>query len=193
VDLVDLVEQAGGVGGEEVGQPGGEPGANGHGAAPHPGFVVEGEQRPGRAQLVGARHDRSPGLEGPLGLVAVVLAGPGQDHDVVAGKVDFGGADGRGDGAERGAHRGDEGDPGVGDGEGGDPRGGGQLPGGPAADGARPEDGDPHRRSGPDSSRQPPDCGGVPPVPRRRSTAATRPMIPTAMDARRRNWITPQP
>ncbi len=92
VDLVDLVEQAGGVGGEEVGQPGGEPGTHGHGATPHPGLVVEGEQRPGRAQLVAARHDRSSGLEGPLGLVGVVLARTGQHHDGVAGLVDVGGA-----------------------------------------------------------------------------------------------------
>src|SRR3712207_7949537 len=38
-----------------------------------------------------------------------------------------------------------------------------------------------------DSSRQPPDCGGVPPVPRRRRTPATKPASPMATSARRRD------
>ena len=43
-----------------------------------------------------------------------------------------------------------------------------------------------YRRPGPLSSRQPPDCGGVPPEPRSRRTTAMTPAMPTAASARRR-------
>ena len=46
-----------------------------------------------------------------------------------------------------------------------------------------------HRSSGPDSSRQPPWRGGVPPVPRKRKAAATRPAMPRATRARRSRAI----
>ena len=69
-----------------------------------------------------------------------------------------------------------------------------QLPGGPGADGPEPEDGRPHQRSSSgDSSFHPPRWGGVPPVPRRRSTAAMPPATPRATNARRIKvtWVLP--
>ena len=42
-----------------------------------------------------------------------------------------------------------------------------------------------YRKSGPESSRQPPPCGGTPPRPRRRSAPAMRPATPNANMARR--------
>ena len=46
-----------------------------------------------------------------------------------------------------------------------------------------------HQRSGSSSGRQPPCWGGVPPVPLTRSTAAARPIMKMAENARRRNFI----
>ena len=61
-----------------------------------------------------------------------------------------------------------------------------ELAGESGADGADAQDGDAgHVRSGPDSSRHPPDWGGVPPLPRSRSAAATSVANPRAITARR--------
>jgi hypothetical protein len=70
--------------------------------------------------------------------------------------------------------------------------GGQQLASDAGADRARTDDPDPgagaggrHRSSDPESSRHPPDCGGVPPLPRSRSMAATIVAKPRATRARR--------
>src|SRR5699024_10237068 len=59
-----------------------------------------------------------------------------------------------------------------------------------SADGAEADDPDAHQvSSSAESSCQPPRCGGVPPVPRSRSTAAIAAATPSATSARRINVI----
>ena len=65
---------------------------------------------------------------------------------------------------------------------------GAELAGNMGASGAQTYDGDRHqRRSGPDTSRQPPSRGGTPPVPRKRKKAASIPAIDSAATTLRNN------
>ncbi len=186
MDLVHRLEVGGRLGGEHAGEPGREAGPDHDRDATRLGFGTEVEQAPDVVDRIRHRHDRdTPGDERARQLD--VQAGRGREHDhvgldgCVVRPALTGGLVAQGRGHLVDARRAQ-----VPHHDLLDRVGRGQLAGGTRAAGAQTEDGDAHqRRSSGVSSRQPPRCGGVPPVPRARSTAATMPAIPRATSALR--------
>ena len=186
VDLIDPVERARRVRGEEARQPGREPGADDHGEPPFDRLGVEVEQVADIVGIVGHGHHRhlpAQQRRRQRGMRAGTVAehgdiGGGRRRIAVAGTRQ--GAEGLDD------HRHPVAPPVV---EHHVDAGRHQLASGTRPDRARADDECPQRRSGPVSSRHPPPWGGVPPVPRTRSTPATRPASPRATSARRRRVI----
>ena len=186
MDLVHRLEPGGRLGREHAGQAGREPGADDERDAASLGFGAEVEQAADILDGVRHGHDRdAPGDERARQLD--VQAGGGGEHDHVGldrrvvrpslagGLV----TEGRGDLVDARRSQVPQHDL-------LDRVGRGQLTSGARPDRAETEDGDAHQvRSSGVSSRQPPRCGGVPPVPRARSTAATMPAIPRATSALR--------
>ncbi len=190
VDLVDRLETTGGVASQHAREARREPGTDHHGDPPLGRLRIQVQQPSHVVHGVTHRHDGlTPAHEGRRGLD--VRAGrAGQDHDVgvhglvVAGQVDLGVI------PERLTQRDDPVTALLAQHDAFDAFGRHELAGEAGADGAESEDGESHRAadqvsSESDNSRQPPSCGGVPPVPRIRSTAATMPAMPRATNARR--------
>ena len=184
VDLVDTFETGGGVRRQHTCQSGREPGADNDVAPPPPRLGVEPEQRLHLGAVVGGRHDVGAAFDGTLG--DGPMPGWGREDDnvallerdrrVVAHPRHVTERRGR----RCGARAVD-----VHDNEIIDVSRRQQLASGSGADRADAHHDGPHyRRSGPLSSRQPPPCGGTPPLPRSRSTAATSPPIPRASNER---------
>ena len=164
VDLVDLLEAAGGVGGEHARQTGGETGA-GHDRQPlGPGLGVELEEAGDVVGRVGHGHDRRPRRQRHLGQGPVVAGGPGEDDrrrrapDGAEDRLEVG-AD-RDRPPEGRDHRLPAGGVGIDHGQVVDRAEGEELAGGPGPDRPHTDDDGPHQwRSGPESSRHPPRWG----------------------------------
>ena len=149
VDLVDLLEAAGGVGGQHARQAGGEPGSDHDRQVLGPGGGVEGEQAGDVVGGVGRRHDRRPAARASAARARWSPAGPvsmtdgGRAADGGEDRLEVG-ADGDGP-SERRDHRLAAGGVGVDDGQVVDRPEGEELAGGPGADGPDADDDRPHQ------------------------------------------------
>jgi hypothetical protein len=156
--------------GEETRESGGHPCADNERDPARAGEIVEVEQRPYIVEIITHGHDRRADvqeLRGDWGVSPTL----GQYDHVHAGRHVADPARIDRYELERGHHGRESSDNAVSD--------------NPSTD-----DGDPaHQRSGSSSGRQPPCCGGVPPVPRSRYTVAVMTIMKMAKIARRRNFI----
>ena len=189
VDFGDAVELAGGVTGQYAGEPGCEAGADHDRQGPLGGFGVEVLEKTNGLDVIAGRHDVGAGGECGFGHGSVSV-GTGEHNHVGLGAEFRRPGRNHGRRSERLDDLGRSTRVGVDDTETLDAVGRGELSRGAGARCTNADDDGAHqRRSGPESSRQPPSFGGLPPVPRSRSTPATIPAMPRASRARRSAFI----
>ncbi len=213
VDLEQGIEGSCAVPGQHAGEPGHEARSDHQGHAAGSGPTVEAQQGPHIVDIIGDRHHRHLANECVPGQIEVVSVRSGQQHRVGVGRHPLRAVGGHGSGAERTNDRFGHGPVGITDDHFVHRGRRQQLASGSRPHGPRPHDGHPnhlpttsrarpdgrstraHRlrpcqsMSGPESSRQPPLWGGIPPDPRSRRNAAMAAPAPNASAARRIAWI----
>ncbi len=186
VDLVDGVEPVGGEASQHAGEAGREGGTHGDRDPPRVGLGPEVEQRPHVVDGVGGGDHGDPATHERPSERHLLAGRGGQHHHIGFGCRGVRTGLELGLGTERRRHLLRSGSTVVSEDHLGDRVGGRELTSRPGAHGTQAHHGDPHQASSSgESSRHPPRCGGVPPVPRTRKMAAMIPAAPTATSARR--------